>query len=144
MGEDPEHTGDFNRLFADTLQVARAGVADCQHEHVTEVLVDGHDVGVAGFGDHTHVVLGVYTAFTHSGPFSAGLVGNHPVLATDKVFGFSQSESVLAAQEFLGAARVGLCERGGGHGCQGNQDGGEKAFEHGVLLRTFWKELPGY
>ncbi len=104
-------------------------------ENVTKVLVYCRDFRETVFGHDTNVFRGVQSRLAQSVPGGARADGNHPTVA-GQVFGFSQSEPIFTAQEFLGAARVGLCD-GGGHGCQGNQNGSNDALEHGVLLRTW-------
>lgn len=105
------------------------------HEDVTKVFVYCGDVGESVFGHDTNILCGIQSRLAQGVPGGAWTDGDHPAVA-GQVFGFSQSESVFTAQEFLGAARVGLCD-GGGNGCQGNQGDSDDALEHGVLLRTW-------
>lgn len=137
VNERPMHSVcDYRGFVRRTLQRPFTLFLGNFHEDVTEVFVYCGDVGESVFGHDTNILCGIQSRLAQGVPGGAWTDGDHPAVA-GQVFGFSQSESVFTAQEFLGAARVGLCERGGGHGCQGNQNGSNDALEHGVLLRTW-------
>lgn len=123
-------------LVAYAVQSAAGCVLGNLQKDIAKVFVYCGDVGESVFGHDTNILCGIQSRLAQGVPGGAWTDGDHPAVA-GQVFGFSQSESVFTAQEFLGAACVGLCERGGGHGCQGNQNGSNDALEHGVLLRTW-------